>query len=218
MEKTETGLELIKTYFPGLSDLQLQQFGALNEQYKDWNQRINVISRKDIDSIYEKHVLHSLAVAKFFQFADSTELLDLGTGGGFPGIPLAILFPNCSFLLIDSIGKKIKVVEAISSALGLKNIEALPIRVEELRKRKFDFVLTRAVASLEIIWKWTIPLMRVNPKARSTHSQGLISLKGGDLSKEIAACGCNAQIMEIHAFFPLEYFRQKYVLFVQQPV
>jgi 16S rRNA (guanine527-N7)-methyltransferase len=215
MEKTETGLELIKKYFPALSELQLQQLEALNELYKDWNQRINVISRKDVDSIYEKHVLHSLSVAKFFQFADGTEILDLGTGGGFPGVPLAILFPNCSFLLIDSIGKKIKVVESISLSLGLKNTKAGHLRVEEIRKRKFDFVLTRAVASLEVLWKWSIPLMLDHPKARVAHDQGLICLKGGDLSREISACGCNPQIMEIHAVFPMEYFREKYILFVQ---
>jgi 16S rRNA (guanine527-N7)-methyltransferase len=220
MEKAKEKLELIKHYFNDFNELQLQRFAAMEELYKDWNSKINVISRKDEESLYEKHVLHSLSIAAVFDLRKGMHVLDLGTGGGFPGIPLAIFFPEVNFYLADSIGKKIKVVQAVADALELKNVTASHTRAEEIKGRKFDVVLSRAVAPLGELWKWSKLLLQPKPRFSMTSEDelpvphGLICLKGGDLSAEISASECKPKMMEIFELFKEEFFRQKYVLYV----
>ena len=223
MEKASPHLELVTRYFTDFSPVQLQQFTALEELYKDWNTKINVISRKDIDGLYEKHVLHSLTIAAAFEFTKGMEVIDIGTGGGFPGIPLAIFFPEVQFHLVDSIGKKLKVVEAVREATGLLNITTQHGRAEEIKNRKFDTAVSRAVAPLKDLWTWAKPLLRKPPKRQPGEiaeepqlpiPNGLICLKGGELAPEIADSGCRPRIMEIHEIFPQEYFLQKYLLYV----
>lgn len=175
--------ELILKHFPELSDKQKEQFEQLGELYQYWNQRINVISRKDMDNFYLHHVLHSLAIAKIIQFKDFTEIMDAGTGGGFPGIPLAILFPEASFYLVDSIGKKIKVVNEVVTALDLKNVEAEQIRMEQV-DRTFDFIISRAVTYLPDFMRWTG--YKFHQKSFNSLKNGILYLKGGDIKKEIA--------------------------------
>ncbi|QEC45920.1 16S rRNA (guanine(527)-N(7))-methyltransferase RsmG [Pseudobacter ginsenosidimutans] len=204
---------LITKYFGDFNETQLQQLAALEALYADWNEKINVISRKDFDSLYEKHVLHSLAIAAAFEFQPGAVIGDLGTGGGFPGIPLAIFFPEVKFHLVDSIGKKIKVVQAVAEGLGLKNVTAQHSRMEEIKNRKFDFVVSRAVAPLKELWTWSKPLLK---KAQPDMGvkPGLICLKGGDLTQEISESGCKPRIMEVHEIFGEEYFKEKYLLYV----
>ena len=163
MEKSPSKLELVLRYFTDFSPRQEQQLAALEELYLDWNNKINVISRKDIDSLYEKHVLHSLSIAAAFEFADGMEVIDIGTGGGFPGIPLAIFFPQVQFHLVDSIGKKLKVVEAVRDGIGLLNISTQHSRAEEIKNRKFDAAVSRAVAPLKDLWTWSRPLLKKKP-------------------------------------------------------
>jgi 16S rRNA (guanine527-N7)-methyltransferase len=216
-------MKIIEKYFTEFTEKQLQQFEALDALYRDWNARINVISRKDIDSLYEKHVLHSLSIAAAFDpiaigFADNTEIIDIGTGGGFPGIPLAIFFPNVKFHLTDSIAKKLKVVDAIVTEIGLKNVTTQHIRAEEIKNRKFDFAVSRAVAPLKELWKWSKPLLR-NKVQGTRHKEqlqqpGLICLKGGDLTQEILESGTKPRMMEISEIFPEEFFKDKYILYV----
>jgi len=224
MEKAAANLELILRYFNDFTAKQLEQFGALEELYKEWNSKINVISRKDIDGLYEKHVLHSLSIAAFTSFKTSANILDIGTGGGFPGIPLAIFFPEIQFHLVDSIGKKLKVVEAIAGTLGLNNITTKHIRVEEIKNSKFDYVVSRAVAPLKDLWEWSKPLFqfqsfkgdannKLNIKAGPLPG-GLICLKGGDLRNEIAESKTRPIITNIHNLFAQDYFKEKYVLYV----
>lgn len=191
---------------------QLQQLEAL---YKHWNEQINVISRKDIDSLYERHVLHSLAIAAVCSFDAGTEVVDIGTGGGFPGIPLAILFPEVNFLLSDSIGKKIKVVSEVAAAIGLENVTAVHSRVEEIRGRTFDYAVSRAVAPLGELWKWVSPSLRRGQKSEELPN-GLICLKGGDLQREITDSGLKkiVQAWEVDNIFPEESFKDKYVIYV----
>ena len=177
-------MELIQRYFPNLSDLQYKQLKALGELYSDWNAKINVISRKDMEHFYERHVLHSLAIAKVIQFKPDTQILDVGTGGGFPGIPLAILYPKCSFHLVDSINKKITVVKAISEAIGLQNVKATHSRVEAIDDT-FDFVVSRAVTSMPDFVKWVED--NVAKKQHHELANGILYLKGGDLTEELAA-------------------------------
>ncbi|MCC6186961.1 MAG: 16S rRNA (guanine(527)-N(7))-methyltransferase RsmG, partial [Chitinophagaceae bacterium] len=153
-------MEVILNYFDDFSDTQLKQFAALKDLYTEWNEKINVVSRKDIDSLYERHVLHSLAIAAAANFNDGAEIVDIGTGGGFPGIPLAIFFPNVQFLLADSINKKLKVVQAVADEIGLKNIAVQHTRIEDIKNRKFDFAVSRAVAPLGDLWRWARPLIR----------------------------------------------------------
>ena len=191
---------------------QLQQLDAV---YRDWNEKINVISRKDIDSLYEKHVLHSLAISVLCPFDKGAQVIDIGTGGGFPGIPLAIFFPEAEFLLVDSIGKKIKVVDEVVAAIGLKNVSTVHCRVEEIKNRKFDFAVSRAVAPLGDLWRWVSPALRPGQKSEELPN-GLICLKGGDLAKEIMEAGLKkiTQAWDIHSIFPEPYFKEKFVVYV----
>lgn len=220
MEKAEEKLGLITYYFKDFTERQIQQLAALDALYKDWNSKINVISRKDEDQLYLKHVLHSLSIAAVFDLRPRMRVLDLGTGGGFPGIPLAIFFPEAEFLLADSIGKKIKVVQAVAEALGLKNVSAIHTRAEDIRNQKFDVVVSRAVAPLPDLWRWSQLLLE--PKARFTRTSddtlpvphGLICLKGGDLTAEVAASGCRPRLMGISELFKEEVFQEKFILYI----
>jgi 16S rRNA (guanine527-N7)-methyltransferase len=180
--------------------------------YAEWNEKINVISRKDFDSLYEKHVLHSLSIAAVFDFPEDYQVLDLGTGGGFPGIPLAIFFPNVNFHLVDSIGKKIKVVNAVAEGLGLKNITTAHSRVEDMKNRKFNVVVSRAVAPLKDLWTWSKPHLIKSGAAVPGKPSGLICLKGGDLAAEIHESGCRPRSVEILELFKEPYFEGKYLL------
>lgn len=220
MEKAEEKLGLILKYFAEITPEQIRQLAALETLYKEWNSKINVISRKDDDSLYEKHVLHSLSIAAAFDFVKGMQVLDLGTGGGFPGIPLAIFFPETHFHLADSIGKKIKVVQAVAEGIGLKNVTAQHTRAEEIKNKKFDAVVSRAVAPLGDLWRWSKPLLKPAVSTAPSYREGLvvprglICLKGGDLSQEIAESGCRPRIMEIFEIFPEPGFREKYILYV----
>lgn len=203
---------LIKKYFPGLSDEQYGQFAALDALYHEWNEKINVISRKDIDNLYEHHVLHSLAIGRFLRFQPGTQILDFGTGGGFPGIPLAILFPECRFRLIDGTGKKIRVVQEISKAIGLTNCEAEHIRGEE-EKGKFDFVVSRAVMPLSDMLK--IVRKNVSKTHRNAIANGIICLKGGNLESEIQPFRKIIETACLHQWFAdEEWFKEKYCIYL----
>ncbi len=213
MEKAEGKLEVITRYFTDFSGKQIQQFLVLDEVYREWNEKINVISRKDIGALYEKHVLHSLAIAAIFEFTDGLDIIDIGTGGGFPGIPLAIVFPEVQFHLVDSIGKKLKVVNEVVLRLQLKNVTTQHTRAEDIRNRKFDFALSRAVAPLKDLWQWSKPLLR-NEKKMSTFKNGLICLKGGNLSQEIEDSRLKPHTWDITQLFSEAFFVEKYVLYV----
>ena len=213
MEEATGKLEVITRYFTDFSDLQISRFTALGQVYKEWNEKINVISRKDIDSLYEKHVLHSLAIAAVFKFTSGIEIIDIGTGGGFPGIPLAIAFPDVQFHLVDSIGKKLKVVNEVVQALQLKNVTTQHIRAEEIKNRKFDFAVSRAVAPLKDLWQWSSPLL-INKKKIDTFKNGLICMKGGDLTQEIRESRLKPHIWEISGLFKEAFFREKYLLYI----
>ena len=215
----EQGTGILLKYFSDFTPKQIEQFSALNELYKDWNAKINVISRKDIDSLYEKHVLHSLSIAAVFNFPPGIEIIDIGTGGGFPGVPLAIFFPEVKFHLVDSINKKLKIIEAVKEATGIRNVTTQHVRAEEIKNRKFDFAVSRAVAPLKDLWRWSYPLIK-NEKLKIKNSEGeiiergLICLKGGDLSQEISESGVRPKMVEINSLFEEEYFREKYLLYV----
>ena len=196
-------ISIIEKYFPNLSDVQKSQFSALDALYQDWNSKINVISRKDMDNFYEHHVLHSLGIAKFTEFADGTEILDLGTGGGFPAIPLAIMFPNVTFHAIDGVGKKIKVLNAVAESIGLKNIKGEHLRAEEV-KTKYDYVVSRAVMQMPDLVKLARPLLK--PVASSALPVGVIALKGGDLTDELKSFGRNAMSESLTNYFEEEFF------------
>jgi len=207
-------MEQILSYFPKLSETQIQQFSALQNLYTDWNSKINVISRKDIENLYERHILHSLTIAKFIKFRTGASIVDLGTGGGFPGIPLAILFPNVNFTLIDGTGKKITVVNAVAEAIELENVKGIQVRAEEI-KMKFDFVVTRAVATLDKLMPWTQRLVHQND--RHAIPNGLIALKGGRVNAEIASLGKQfySEKYPIHKYFKEPFFEEKYLIYVQ---
>lgn len=204
-------VELIFSYFPNLTETQKDQFTRLGEVYPFWNAQINVVSRKDIQRLYLHHVLHSLAIAKFINFSKGAHVLDVGTGGGFPGIPLAILFPEVHFHLVDSIGKKIKVVREVAAALGLKNVEADHIRAEQITD-KYDFVVSRAVTRLAEFYPW----VQGKFKRKDQHAlpNGIIYLKGGDLREEIKESRLPAQLFPISHSFQEEFFDTKYVVYV----
>ena len=201
---------IITDYFK-LTELQAEQFARLDALYRDWNSKINVISRKDIDNLYEHHVLHSLSIAKLLPFQPGTTILDVGTGGGFPGIPLAILFPECQFTLIDSIGKKIRVASEIAQALGLTNVVCKQERAEE-EKQKFDFVVSRAVMPLPDLVK--LVRKNVSNKHKNAVPNGLVVLKGGDLSAEIAPFIKTAEITPCSQWFKGEWFTTKQVIYL----
>lgn len=204
-------MEQILQYFSDFTPRQLEQFQQLGPLYREWNEKINVISRKDIDSLYEKHVLHSLAIAAVADLPAGMQVVDLGTGGGFPGIPLAIFFPEVKFHLVDSIGKKLKVVEAVAEGLGLQNVTVQHTRVEDIKNRKFDLVVSRAVAPLKDLWRWSKPLV----KKTTQGAPSLICLKGGDLAAEISESGVRPRMVPIYKLFPEDFFKEKYVVTVQ---
>ena len=204
-------VSLILKYFPEITDEQKQQFEKLEQLYTEWNEKINVISRKDMDGLYEKHILHSLGIAKVMPFADGTKVLDVGTGGGFPGIPLAILFPEVSFMLIDSIGKKIKVVEAVSEGLGLKNVTAVHGRAEKL-KDKFHFVVSRAVTQMPEFLRWLKG--KFEKEQFNEKHNGVLYLKGGDLAEELAGLRC--EIFQLKNYFEEEFFDTKKVVYLSK--
>ena len=205
-------MELIEKYFPEISETQSEQYKMLDALYHDWNAKINVISRKDIDNLYEHHVLHSLAIAQFIKFKEGTEIMDLGTGGGFPGIPLAIMFPNCHFHLVDSIGKKIKVCTEIAKDLGLSNVTFRHCRAEE-EKGKFDYVVSRAVMPLADLIK--IVRKNISQKQNNALPNGLICLKGGELEHETMPVKHSTVLTSISDFFEEPFFETKKVVYVQ---
>lgn len=207
-------VKLITQYFPNLTQKQIGQFEQLQPLYADWNEKINVISRKDIEQLYERHVLHSLGIAKVAQFADGTKLLDVGTGGGFPGIPLAILFPNCQFTLVDSIGKKIKVVQEVAAAIGLENLTAHHQRAEDI-EGKFDFVISRAVTRLTPFYGWIE--RKINKGNKSSLPNGVLYLKGGELDEELNEFiktyrKAYLKVHPLNTFFKEEFFETKAVV------
>lgn len=217
-------MEIILKYFSDFTKQQHQQFAALENLYKNWNSKINIVSRKDIDSLYEKHVLHSLSIAAVFEFEPGTKIIDIGTGGGFPGIPLAIFFPEVKFHLVDSIAKKIKVADSIAQSIGLKNVTTRHTRAEDIKNTKFDFVVSRAVAPLKDLWKWSKPLLRssefrvqnLETAKLPTLKSGLICLKGGDLTAEIQESGTWPRVVEIADIFLEDFFKEKYLLYVSR--
>ena len=204
-------MEEILKAFPSLTATQIEQFHALLPLYKEWNEKINVISRKDIDNLYAHHVLHSLAIAQYIRWKPGTQILDFGTGGGFPGIPLAIMFPECNFKLIDGTGKKIKVVNAVAQAIGLKNVEAVHLRGEE-EKGKFDFVVSRAVMPLPDLVK--IVRKNISTSQRNALPNGLICLKGGNLVAETQPFKNKVQLTPISLWFDNEWFNDKHLIYL----
>ncbi|GAB4126822.1 MAG: 16S rRNA (guanine(527)-N(7))-methyltransferase RsmG [Raineya sp.] len=205
-------MELIKKYFPNLTNLQIERFAALQELYKVWNAKINVISRKDIDELYLHHVLHSLGIAKVIEFAPMTMVLDVGTGGGFPGIPLAILFEQVEFHLIDSIGKKINVVKAVAEALHLKNVEARQERAEQVHNGMYDFVLSRGVTRALPFYEWVKNKFSKNQYNKLAN--GILHLKGGDLTEELKELKRRYKIFELKNYFEEEFFDTKKVIYI----
>ena len=205
-------MDSIKKYFPNLSAQHIEQFSQLKPLYEGWNSQINVISRKDTDNFYERHVLHSLAIAKVMEFADGSEIMDIGTGGGFPGIPLAILFPECRFTLVDSIGKKVKVANEVAQCLGLKNVMAIHERAEKI-DQKFDFIVSRAVTTMPDFLKWT--KNKFKPKNNNPLANGILYLKGGDLKEEMKTVNKFYKFYEISDFFSEEFFETKKVVYVR---
>lgn len=202
---------LISDYFPDLTEFQKKQIEALYPLYIEWNSKINVISRKDIDSLYLHHVLHSLGIAKFISFKPGERILDVGTGGGFPGLPLAILFPETNFHLVDSIGKKIKVVNEVADAIGLKNLQATHSRAEEI-KGKFNFVVSRAVTQLKDFYPWV--QNKFEKESINAIPNGIIYLKGGDLTAEIKESGLKAEIYPLSSYFEEPFFETKSIVYI----
>jgi 16S rRNA (guanine527-N7)-methyltransferase len=209
-------LEIIQRYFADFSATQIQQFTALKNLYTEWNEKINVISRKDMDNFYERHVLHSLAITTQFEFVKGMQVMDLGCGGGFPGIPLAIFYPDTHFHLVDSINKKLKVVAEIAAAIGLKNVTTQHTRAEAIKDKKFDVVISRAVAPLKNLWFWSKPLLQKNKNVQYgvNTPNGLICLKGGDLAQEIFESGCKPMVWEINNVFLHDFFKEKFLLYL----
>jgi 16S rRNA (guanine527-N7)-methyltransferase len=206
-----SNIDLLLQYFPTLSETQKSQFDKLYGLYKEWNEKINVISRKDIDNLYINHILHSLGIAKVIAFKPGAKVLDVGTGGGFPGIPLAILFPETQFHLVDSIGKKITVVKNVATALGLKNVNAEQIRAEQL-KDEYDFIVSRAVTRLKEFYGWVH--RKVKKKSNHELYNGILYLKGGDLDEELAELKKPYQVFELSDFFKEDFFQTKKIVYV----
>ena len=207
-------MDVILQYFSDFTEKQLQQLSQLEDLYKDWNSKINVISRKDIDSLYLKHVLHSLAIAAVIEFQPGSQIIDIGTGGGFPGVPLAIFFPEVQFHLVDSIAKKLKVITEVAAAIGLTNVTTQHTRAEEIKNRQFDFVVSRAVAPIKDLWRWASPMIKKGNK--QTLPNGLICLKGGDLAQEIAESMVRPRMIAIDKIFKEDYFKEKYLLHISK--
>lgn len=205
--------DIISYYFPDLSPKQKEQFAKLDELYRFWNARINLISRKDIDMLYLHHILHSLAIAKIITFLPGEKVLDVGTGGGFPGIPLAIMFPETDFHLVDSIGKKIKVVQEVASGCGLTNVRASHARAEQIDE-KFHFVVSRAVTRLSEFYPWVRG--KFEKKSMNTLQNGILYLKGGDLAEEIKESGLKTELIPLSDFFKEDYFDTKFVVYIPQ--
>jgi 16S rRNA (guanine527-N7)-methyltransferase len=208
-------MEQILKYFPDLTETQIQQFAALYPLYEEWNAKINVVSRKDFEHLYEHHILHSLAIAKVMKFKEGSEVVDLGTGGGFPGIPLAILFPATKFTLVDSIGKKILVVNEVAQGIGLKNVKGIHGRIEDVKNQKFDFVISRAVAQLSELLRWSRKLLKT--KHINILPNGWLLLKGGNLKEEIKVVAKQEYVEKypISKYFKEEFFEEKFVIYVQ---
>ena len=204
--------DIIYKYFPGLTPQQKQQIEQLPQLYNHWNSQINVISRKDIDLLFERHVLHSLGIAKVYSFLPDQQVLDVGTGGGFPGIPLAILLPETQFFLVDSIGKKIKVVNEVAKAIGLKNVKAEHTRAEDVPV-KFDFVVSRAVTQLKEFYPWVKG--KFNKESKGDLANGILYLKGGDLAQEIKESGLKVQQHHLKDYFTEEFFDTKQVIYIK---
>lgn len=204
-------MDLLNKYFPNQTTAQVEQFSKLPELYEYWNDKINVISRKDIENLEERHILHSLAIAKIIQFMPGTKVLDVGTGGGFPGIPLAIMFPEAKFTLIDSIGKKVKVVNEVVQALGIKNVRAIQIRAEEMEGR-YDFVVSRAVTKLPLFTMWV--RKKITRENKNTLKNGILYLKGGDLEEELNSLNVHYAIYDLDINFPSEFFHSKKLVYI----
>ncbi|MBS1549937.1 MAG: 16S rRNA (guanine(527)-N(7))-methyltransferase RsmG [Bacteroidetes bacterium] len=204
-------IEIIQKYFPELTEHQIEQFSKLENLYGEWNEKINVISRKDMDSLYEKHILHSLGIAKIMSFVPGTKVLDIGTGGGFPGIPLAILFPEAQFTLVDSIGKKITVVQAVADGVGLNNLTAIHGRAEKV-KEKFHFVVSRAVTQMPEFLRWLKG--KFEKEQLNAKHNGVLYLKGGDLAEELAGLRC--EIFQLKNYFEEEFFETKKVVYLSK--
>lgn len=205
-------MEIIKKYFPDLTPRQEEQFGQLGELYRFWNEQINVVSRQDVDNLYERHILHSLGIAKVMQFKPMTEILDVGTGGGFPGVPLAILFPDSQFHLVDSIGKKIRVVEEVSKAIGLTNLRAEQKRAELVPAAAYDFIVSRAVTRLTPFYGWV--KTKVHKNQFNDLKNGILYLKGGDLTEELQELGKKTTVYELSDYFTEAFFETKKVVYV----
>ena len=205
-------MDSILRYFPNLTDRQKSQFAQLQPLYAEWNEKVNVISRKDIDNLYINHVLHSLSIARVVTFVDGTRLMDVGTGGGFPGIPLSIMFPNCQFYLVDSIGKKITVVKAVAEALGLTNVTAEQIRVEQVKER-FDFVLSRAVTRFDAFYNMTRKC--ISPGGLNSLANGILYLKGGDFDDELSRINRKTTIYNISDYFSEPFFETKKIIHLE---
>ena len=203
--------ELIKRYFPALSDEQMEQYERLGALYADWNSRINVISRKDMEHLYTRHILHSLAIAKVCSFEPGAKVVDIGCGGGFPSVPLAIMFPETEFVGVDSIGKKIRVVEGVTEGAGIKNLRAVNSRAEQLGE-KFDYVVSRAVTEMARFMPWAWPLLRKGT-TNGTLPNGVLYLKGGDLAEELALTRRKWDIYDIHTMFDDDFFETKKVVY-----
>ncbi len=210
-------MEIVQKYFADFTAQQEEQLAALKGLYTEWNEKINVISRKDMENFYLHHVLHSLAIATQFDFKKDMEVMDLGCGGGFPGVPLAIFFPETHFYMVDSINKKLLVIDEVSAAIGLTNISTAHTRAEDIKQQQFDAVVSRAVAPLKDLWRWSKPLIRKNKeKEQEEDPNGLICLKGGDLANEIYESGCKPFVWEINKIFNEPYFGEKFLLY--QPI
>lgn len=207
-------MDIILHYFPDLTPRQIEQFAAMKDLYRTWNDQINVISRQDVNNLYEKHILHSLGIAKVMPFKPMTDVLDVGTGGGFPGIPLAVMFPETNFHLVDSIGKKIKVVQGVADALGLKNVRAEQNRAEQLNE-KYDFVISRAVTRMKPFYEWVKD--KFNKNQFHQLPNGILYLKGGDLDEEMTEFGRKHKAYPLSDFFKEEFFETKKVIYVKAP-